>query len=227
MTISRTAGLFAASALALSLGAGFSAVPAPEGTGIAARLGAEFSMAASAQEAPEILPDRVLGDPAAPVTMIEYASFTCSHCAAFHENVFGDLKADYIDTGKVQFIQREVYFDKYGLWAGLVANCGGDDRYYAISDLILSQQSDWIANGSDEAISENLRRIGLSAGLSGEELDACMSDRDQAQAMVATFQHHAEADDVRGTPSFVINGTKHSNMNYDTLRGLLDAELEG
>ena len=77
--------------------------------------------AAAAAAAPvQVLPDVVLGEASAPVTVVEYASFTCPHCAAFHDENFPKLKAEYIDTGKVRFIQRDVYFDQVGLWAGVL-----------------------------------------------------------------------------------------------------------
>ena len=104
--------------------------------------------------------EMVLGSPDAPVTMIEYASFTCPHCAAFHGDQFQRLKEEYIDTGKVQFIYREVYFDRFGLWASMVARCGGEMRFFGISSMLYEQQQEWIAGGDPTLISENLRRIG-------------------------------------------------------------------
>ena len=87
-------------------------------------------------DAPAIeIKDMTLGPVDAPVTLIEYASYTCPHCATFHASVFKDLKRDYIDTGKVHFIYREVYFDRYGLWASMVARCGGDMKYFAVQEI--------------------------------------------------------------------------------------------
>ena len=84
-----------------------------------------------------------LGAEDAPVEVIEYASFTCPHCANFHETVFDQLKANYIDTGKVKFTYREVYFDKYGMWASLIARCGDDpDRFFGITDMLYSTQDE-------------------------------------------------------------------------------------
>lgn len=186
----------------------------------------------NAQEAGEIDTSRVLemsmGDADAPVTVIEYASFTCPHCRSFHENAFGPLKANYIDTGKVRFIYREVYFDKFGLWAAMVARCGGEMRYFGIADLLYEQQPEWISRDQSEAqIVENLRAIGRTAGISDDELDACLSDGDMAQAMVAVYQQNAEADDISSTPSFVIDGTKHANMSYEDMSAILDEKLGG
>jgi len=168
--------------------------------------------------------DPTLGDENAPITMIEYASFTCPHCASFHANTFKQLKADYIDTGKVKFVSREVYFDRYGLWAGMVARCGGGDRYFGIIDLIYANQREW-AQGEPAQIANNLRKFGLQAGIDNETLDACMTDADKATALNAYYQKNAEADGIRSTPSFVINGELHANMSYDELKAILDAEL--
>ncbi|MCL7465868.1 DsbA family protein [Phaeovulum sp. NW3] len=193
----------------------------------AAPVDGALSLAAVAQEATDaqILPDMVMGQQDAPVTLIEYASFTCPHCATFHENVVDRLKADYVDTGKVRFIHREVYFDKFGLWAGLVASCGGAPKYFAIADMIYDTQRDWIGNGQDASVAANLRKIGLKAGLSEDQLNACLNDQARAQQMVATYQKNATADDISATPTLVINGTKHSNMSYEDLKAILDQEL--
>ena len=166
-----------------------------------------------------------MGDPNAPITMVEYASYTCPHCRSFHEGPFKQLKADYIDTGKVHFIYREVYFDRPGLWASMVARCGGEGRFFGISDLLYGQQSDWARAGDPVAIANALRRVGASAGLSPDELNACLSDAGKAQALVAWYQVNAEADEINSTPSFVINGTKYANMSYSQFQSLLDGML--
>lgn len=172
------------------------------------------------------VPDIELGDAAAPVHIIEYASYTCPHCANFHSAVFEDLKADYIDTGKVRFTYREVYFDKFGLWAAMVARCGGDLRYFGIQKMLYDEQRDWIAGGKDAMeIVSNLRKIGKRAGLTDENLDTCLNDGEMAQAMVAKFQTEMAEYDVEGTPTLIIDGVKHSNMAYADLKEIIDAKL--
>lgn len=170
----------------------------------------------------ELAPDMVLGEADAPITMIEYASFTCPHCADFHERVWDDLKADYIDTGKVKFVNREVYFDKYGLWAGLIARCGGEMRYFGIADMLFETQKEWIGNGQEADILDNLKTIGKKAGMSEDQLDTCLNDNAMAQSMVAAYQQNATEDEITGTPTFIINGEKYSNMTYDDLKEVLD-----
>lgn len=171
-----------------------------------------------------IVQDLFLGEADAPITVIEYASFTCPHCRTFHENAFKQLKADYIDTGKVKFVLREVYFDRYGLWAGMVARCNEGQRYFGIVDLIFAQQSEW-TQGDAATIAGNLRKMGLLAGMDAETVDACMQDATKARALQAFYEENARADNIRATPSFVINGTTHSNMSYAELKSLLDAQL--
>lgn len=211
----------------LLLGIASAAIVAVTGGWIANRGAGQtgFITPAAAQDAPEILPDIPLGKDDAPITMIEYASFTCPHCAHFHETVWPSLRKDYIDTGKVRFILREVYFDKFGLWAGMIAQCGGAPKYYGIADMLFDGQKDWIADGKEPTIAENLRKIGLKAGLTADQIESCLNDRSRAEAMVATYQKNAQADAIDATPSFVINGQKYSNMTYEELKKILDAKL--
>ncbi|MDU8942444.1 DsbA family protein [Ovoidimarina sediminis] len=187
--------------------------------------------AVSAQEAGDVdtsmVAEMTLGNPDAPVTVVEYASFTCPHCGAFHANEFKRMKAEYIDTGKINFIYREVYFDRYGLWAGMLARCGGEERYFGIADLLYQNQREWLASGDPAGIAGELRRLGRTAGLEEEAITACLSDADMAQAMVAVYQENATADDVSSTPSFLINGEKVSGNNYPEVKRLIDAALGG
>ncbi|MFK7939341.1 MAG: DsbA family protein [Roseovarius sp.] len=192
---------------------------------------AEFPAgAANAQEASDvdisIVQEMSMGNPDAKVTVTEYASFTCPHCARFHEGQFKELKADYIDTNQINFVYRDVFFDRYGLWASMVARCGGQDRFFGIADMIYEQQRDWIGDGQDPvAIADRLRTIGKVAGLGSDQLEACLNDNDKAKALVAWYQQNAEADGIRSTPTLVINGTSYNNMAYDELKALIDEEL--
>ncbi|MBV7408243.1 DsbA family protein [Maritimibacter sp. DP1N21-5] len=184
--------------------------------------------AAVAQDADiELAPAFTLGQEDAPVEIIEYASFTCPHCADWHDRSWDNLKTEYIDTGMVKFTQREVYFDKYGLWAGLIARCGGESKYYGISDMIFEGQKDWIGDGQEATILENLKTIGKKAGMEEAQLETCLNDQAAAQSMVAAFQTYAAEDEVQGTPTFFINGERHSNMTWEDMKEIIDAELAG
>jgi protein-disulfide isomerase len=219
----RTALTLGLSALALG-GAAWLALPRP---GAAPEALAPFG-AAGAQTAEAALPeiaDLVLGNPDAPVTLIEYASFTCPHCATFHATTFKELKRDYIDTGRIRFVYREVFFDRPGLWAAMVARCAGPERYFGIAEMLYSQQREWAGSGDPLQVVAALKRIGRVAGLSDAELDACLQDGARAQAMIAKFQADTAADGINSTPSLVLNGVRHGNMAYEDLRRLIDAEL--
>lgn len=193
--------------------------------GAAAMLPAATMAQEAAGENPTAIQDMAQGAVSAPVTITEYGSFTCPHCANWHEESYGQLKEDYIDTGKVRFIFREIYFDRPGLWASIVARCGGEMRFFGIHDLLYAQQQEWIGDGEGAAVAENLRRIGRSAGMDDASLEACLSDQAQAEALVTWFQRNAEADVIEATPTFIINGEKHSNMAWNEMRAIIEAEL--
>lgn len=171
--------------------------------------------------------DFSLGLPDAPVKIVEYASYTCPHCASFHTNVFKNLKAEYIDTGKVHFTLREVYFDRYALWASMIARCGGEARYFGIHDMLFDKQQDWAGSQDPMQVVQSLRTIGLAAGLDNAALDACLNDQAKAEAMIARFEKNMAADDVKGTPTVFVNGAKYSNMSWVDMKKIIDDALAG
>ena len=188
--------------------------------------------AAAPAAAPAKVPDMTLGDPDAPVTVVEYAMFSCPHCADFNRDTFPKVKAEYIDTGKVRWVFREVYFNKPGLWAAMIARCAPADRYFGIADLIFATQSNWMMNPNgtvrdDASMVQELYRIGRQAGLSDAEMDKCMQDRGFAEALVATYQKNAAADGIDSTPAFIINGKKAGTgaMAWDEFKARLDEAL--
>ncbi|MBR9842504.1 MAG: DsbA family protein [Rhodobacteraceae bacterium] len=186
----------------------------------------DATTATSSTEAPEVI-EMVLGSDDAPITLIEYASFTCPHCATFHEEVLKPLKADYVDSGKVRVIFRDVYFDQLGLWASMIARCGGEEKFFGLTELLMKGQRDWARSGDPVAIVDELKKIGRIAGIAPEQLDACMVDEKKARALVQWSEGHVNADDIEGTPTMMINGEQHSNMSYANLKKILDAKLGG
>ena len=192
--------------------------------------GSEFALpyAASAEEASEeIKPiaEMVQGDLDAPIEMVEYASFTCPHCATFHADVYPKLKINYIDKGLVKFIYREVYFDKYGMWASMIARCAGSDKFFGMTDQIYRKQSVWARAESDVAIVTELRKIGLLAGLDETQLGQCLQDGVKLRALVEWYSENAKRDEIKSTPTLIINGEKHSNQSYEQLTEILDEIL--
>ena len=177
-----------------------------------------------AQSAPQVA-EMTLGEDDAPVTMVEYAMFTCPHCAAFNQEVLPQIKANYIDTGKVKLVFREVYFNKPSLWAAMIARCAPSERYFGIADLIFKRQMDWAAATDENTMVSKLMSIGRQAGMTDEQMNACLNDRAMAEAMVGAYQKNAEADGVDATPMFLINGVKVDNMPYEELARKLDEAL--
>ena len=201
-----------------------------------AAFGATFGASAQTTDAPaaaEPVVDFVIGDAAAKVTIAEFLSVTCPHCAAFHTNIYPKLKADYIDTGKVKLEVHEVYRNQLDLYGWLVARCGGQMRYVGIMDLLLSKQADWAGQSEVPAVIEQLKKIGRTAGLTDEEVDACLRDQTVAEALVAHFQadqaKNFPGDSFEGTPTFIVNGVLRkeifSDIAYADLQAILDDEL--
>jgi protein-disulfide isomerase len=175
-----------------------------------------------------IVQEMALGAEDAPMEVIEYASFTCIHCATFHRDVFPQIKENYVDTGQVRFVYREVYFGqdpRPSLWPGLVARCDDGSRYFGIVDMVYDRRDDWLSQDTAQGMVDALRRIGRTAGLSDEQLDACFSDAEMAQAMYAKWLEHQAEDNIDATPSFVIDGRKYSNMSYADFAAILDDKL--
>ncbi len=171
-------------------------------------------------------PDLFIGDADAPIEVIEYASYTCPHCANFHRDVYPQLKENFIDTGKVKFVFREVYFDKFGLWAGMLARCNGDERYFGLVDMLMKRQDEWARGGNDGEIISNMFRLGRQTGMTDDQMNTCVRDNDLAQALVADFQLKAGQDQVSATPTFIVNGEKMSNMSYDNFAEALNDRLK-
>lgn len=169
----------------------------------------------SAEERPDFdVVEMIQGNPDAAVQVTEYASYTCPHCANFHSGAYQQIKEDYIDTGLIGFTYREVYFDPQGLWASMVARCGGEMRFFGITSLLYENQQDWARAGDGEAVAAALRNIGKVAGLTDDELDACTTDADKAQELTAWYRFNVEADGVDSTPTFFVNGVKTSNTDF-------------
>jgi protein-disulfide isomerase len=187
-------------------------------------LGAAHAQEVEAEIDISTVVDMTIGNLDADVTVIEYASFTCPHCGNFHMGDFKELKKDYIDTGKIKFVYREVYFDRFGLWASAIARCAGPEKFFGITDLLYSSQSEWArAGGGDPAaIVEALRKIGLLAGLSSDNVEACLQDGDNLRTLGAWYQENVERDGVQSTPSFVIDGRTYKNIDYDEMKRLID-----
>ena len=164
----------------------------------------------------------IKGDKNAPITLIEYASYTCPHCATFHKEVFKKIEKNYIETGKIRFIYREIYFDAPGLWAGLIARCKNNSRFFGIVDLLYQKQDDWALANSEKNIVEELIIIAKQAGIEKKEALNCLNDKEKALSLVDFMKINVERDNITSTPSFLINGELFSNMSYEELKENID-----
>ena len=165
------------------------------------------AMAQSAADVakPVSLPDMALGPANAPVTITEYASMTCPHCAAFNAEVFPKIKSTYIDTGKIRYVFREFPLDIKAAAGSMLARCIAKDdagKYFAVVDMLFKQQSDWVMKNT----TETLTRIGKQAGLSEKAVEDCLKDQALLDKIAADQKYAAEVLKVNSTPTFFING---------------------
>jgi protein-disulfide isomerase len=165
------------------------------------------AMAQSAADVakPVSLPDMALGPANAPVTITEYASMTCPHCAAFNAEVFPKIKSTYIDTGKIRYVFREFPLDIKAAAGSMLARCIAKDdagKYFAVVDMLFRQQNDWVMKNT----TETLTRIGKQAGLSEKAVEDCLKDQALLDKIAADQKYAAEVLKVNSTPTFFING---------------------
>jgi protein-disulfide isomerase len=176
---------------------------------------------------PEALPDIALGDDKAPVTMIEYASMTCPHCAHFQETTFPEIKRRYIDTGKVRYILRDFPLDSLAGAAFVLARCAGKDdknKYYSLIDTLFRQQRQWAV----EKPIPPLMAIAKQAGFTEESFNACLTNQKAWDAMENVRQRAVSQFKVESTPTFFINGTKvNGAVSIDEFAKVIDPYLKG
>jgi len=156
---------------------------------------------------PVSLPDMVLGQADAAVTITEYASMTCPHCAAFNKDVFPKIKAEYIDAGKVRYIFREFPLDIKAAAGSMLTRCianGDSQKYFAVTDMLFRSQNDWVVKNT----TETLTRIGKQAGLTQQQVEACLKDQALLDKIAADQKYASEILKVDSTPTFFINGEK-------------------
>ncbi len=168
--------------------------------------------------------DKVLGNDDAPVTIVEYASFTCPHCASFHNETMPLLKERYIDTGQVRFVFRDFPLNEPALRAGMMARCVPEEQYFNVVDVVFSTLNQW---SSGPNWMQSLSRIGRMAGLSQQAFDACMADTQLEERILALRLEGANTFNVQATPSFVVNGkTLSGGRSIDEFAEIIDRATE-
>ena len=176
---------------------------------------------------PEALPDLALGDPKAPVTIVEYASMTCPHCARFQETTFPEIKKRYIDTGKVRYILRDFPLDSLAGAAFVFAHCAGKEdptKYYSMIDTLFRQQPQWAV----EKPLPPLMAIAKQAGFTEESFNACLTNQKAWDAMESVRQRALKQFKVESTPTFFVNGTQVTGaVSIEEFAKVIDPYLKG
>ena len=168
------------------------------------------------------LPDKVLGEADAPVTIVEYASMTCPHCAHFHETTLPELKTKYIDTGKARLILREFPFDPRAEAGFMLARCSGDN-YFPMVDVLFKQQRNW---ATVENAKEALLQISKLAGFSQESFEACLTDQKLLEDVRSVQKRGADEFKVDSTPTFFINGNTYKGaLTIEEMSAIIDGML--
>lgn len=147
--------------------------------------------------------DQVMGEDEAPVTLIEFASFTCGHCARFHTETLPELKEEYIDTGAARLVFRDFPLDGLALRASMLAHCAAPEQYYTLVDVLFATQQQWVSSPNPM---QALANIGRQAGIGEADFDACMENEQLADRILRRAREAEEQYGVDSTPSFVING---------------------
>lgn len=167
--------------------------------------------------------DVLEGSADATVTVIEYASLTCPHCASFHNQTYKKLKTEYIDTGKINFIYRDYPLNDPAMAATLIARCAGPDKYLAFIDLFLTQQSKWT---SSQDLMGELRSMAKFGGLGDDRINECLRDRDLGQSVLDRMHAGTEAFKVNSTPTVIINGKNYSGgRDFGSMSKFIDGML--
>lgn len=149
--------------------------------------------------------DRILGDPKAPITIIEYASMTCPHCAHFAGDVLPELKKKWIDTGKARLVLRDFPLDGEAVHASMLARCAPADRFYAFVDTFFADQDKWVTASDYQAA---LSRLAMLGGMSKAEIDKCLADTALENQILNSRLVASKQLEVNATPTFFVNGTK-------------------
>jgi protein-disulfide isomerase len=170
------------------------------------------------------LPDMILGDPNAPIEIIEYSSMTCPHCAAFHVNTLPELKAQYLDTGRAKLVFREFPLDRVALVVSVIARCMGEERFFDFVDVMFRTQEQW--SHSQDPIGE-IKKIVRMGGQDPDMVDTCLEDQALIDGILAIRLAGDEQYEINSTPTFIVNGENVSgNMSFEKFDELL-LELEG
>ncbi|WP_068080855.1 DsbA family protein [Polycladidibacter stylochi] len=172
---------------------------------------------------PSPLGDMALGEKNAPVTIVEYASLTCSHCATFHNTTYAKLKEKYIDTGKVHFIFREFPLDTVAAAGSMLVRCSAPEKQLTVLGTMFHEQRNWAFTDNPYGA---LLKMGKQIGLSEKEVESCLTNQKILDGLTATREHASKVLGVNSTPTFFINGEKVSGaLSIDQISEYIDKNL--
>lgn len=140
-----------------------------------------------------------MGSPDAPITMIEYGSLTCSHCAAFHKDSYKKIKENYVDTGRIKFVFRNLVANQYDLTASMISRCAGPQKSWGMMSLFFERQAQWL----QEDYVDSLATLARRAGMNRAKFDACLQNTDLQRSLIG-LRDLANSDNVTSTPTFFI-----------------------
>lgn len=159
--------------------------------------------------------DRILGEADAPITIIEYSSLTCPHCATFHKDTLPQIKENWIDSGKARLVYRHFPLDGLALRAAAVSNCLEGKRFFSFLDLLFKSQEKWARSGDPLGA---LARYAKLAGLSQEKFDSCVADESEMNRILERVQDGKTTYEVKATPTIIVNGKPlEGSRSYSTL----------
>mgnify|MGYP001353020135 FL=1 len=179
---------------------------APKSEAQAQKAAAKTEISEAELMKPGPLPENMLGNTNAKVTIVEYASMTCPHCAAFHTTIYPELKKKYVETGKVRFVFREFPLDPRAGAASLLARCAGPDKFFQMIEALFKRQEQWaFVKGSPI---EELKSIARQIGMSEDTFNSCINDKKMLEALESIRNRGSEQYGVSSTPTFFVNGKK-------------------
>lgn len=180
---------------------------------------------ARAEMAPinDALAEMSIGSPDAPVTLNEYSSLTCGHCANFHVVTLPEIKKNYVDTGKVRIVFHDFPLDNLAFAAAMISRCAGSARHFELFDRLYHTQENWARSEDPRSA---LIAIARFSGLTAEDVDQCLTSEELTKGVQAASQADQALYNINATPTFVINGEKiEGAINYDDFKGVLDKAL--
>ena len=173
------------------------------------------------------IPPLIIGNMDSEVHLVEFVSYTCPHCAKFHIGSFEELKADYINSGLIQFEIREVIWDAPSWIVSVVGRCGNIENYFNFIDLVFEKQREWTSLGTQGEVAQRIKSMAVSVGYDGNEIDECFQNQDYHNTLLQHSQEMVKKSSISSTPSFLLNESSLGSYDgYDELVSAIEKKLD-